>query len=135
MTIDKTRFQAVLDQLIIVQDATTLLGDNVDTADPENTFGALFSSIFGNLASVEAWANAKILEADQEQVMNDFLVEMKLVFDKYTAKIEVGTTTDGYGMDWGGATPNAGVRMTAMFGGVTATKEINKSVIVSGDLT
>lgn len=133
MTIVKTDFQAVLDQLAVVQNSTTLLGDNVDTADPENTFGALFSQIFGNLASVEAWANAKILEADQEKVMNDFLVEMKLVFDKYTAKIEVGSDESGYGESYGSG-GTVGVKFTAMFGGVTATKEINKSVIVSEDL-
>lgn len=86
------------------------------------------------LMSIASAIQGKLNELAQEQVMTNFLAEMKLVFDKYTATLEVGTTTDGYGMDWGGATPNAGVRLTTMFGGVTATKEINKSVIVSGDL-
>lgn len=133
MTIVKTDFQAVLDQLAVVQNSTTLLISDVDTADPENTFGVLFNSIFGNLASVEAWAKAKIMEADQEQVMNDFLAEMKLVFDKYTAKIEVGSDESGYGESYGSG-GTVGVKFTATLGGVTATKEINKSVIVSGDL-
>jgi hypothetical protein len=41
LTIDKVKFEAVLTQLSIVQDAATLLGDDVDAADSENTFGVL----------------------------------------------------------------------------------------------
>lgn len=134
MTIDKVKFEAVLTQLSIVQDAATLLGDDVDAADSENTFGVLFNSIFGNLASVEEWANGKIAEANQEEVMTGFLSELKVVFDKYTAKIELGSTETGYGLNYGEGETAVGIKLTASFEGVTATKEINKSVIVSGDL-
>lgn len=134
MTIDKTKFQAVLTQLLIVQNATSLLGDDVDAADPENTFDVLFNSIFGNLASVEEWATNKILEADQEEVMDNFLAELKVVFDKYTAKIELGSSATGYGEAYGEGETAVGIKLTATFEGVTSTKEINKSVITSVDL-
>lgn len=66
--------------------------------------------------------------------MNGFLSELKVVFDKYSAKLEVGSSTEGYGVDYGNASPDGGVRLSATLDGVTATKEINKVVIVSGDL-
>lgn len=134
MTINKIKYQEVLAQVDASTTAVTLLGDAVDNADPENTFGVLFNNIFGNLASVAAWAELKILEAEQEQVMATFLAEMKVVFDKYNAKLEVGSSVDGYGLDYGNGTANAGVKFTATFEGTTAVKEINKSVIVGTDL-
>lgn len=134
MTIDKTKFQAILDQVVVVQNATTLLGDDINVADPENTFGVAINQILGNLASVEDWANTKILEIEQEQVMNSFLAELKVVFDKYVAKIELGSSATGYGEAYGEGETAVGIKLTATLEGVTATKEINKSVIISEDL-
>lgn len=133
MTIDKTKFLAVINQITNSWSEIQALSDTVNLADPENTFGAAFSQIYGNLNSVEEWANAKILEADQETVMNGFLSELKVVFDKYAARMEVGSDESGYGESYGtGGT--VGVKFTATTDGVTASKEINKAVIVSGDL-
>lgn len=134
MTIDKTKYEAVLVAVTGAANKVDELSGLVEIADPDSQFYLVFNNIFADLASVEEWVKAKILEADQEQVMNDFLGEMKLVFDKYTAKIEVGNTVDGYGIDYGNSASNVGVKFTATFGGVTAIKEINKAVIVSGDL-
>lgn len=133
MTIDKTKYEAVLVAVTGAASKVDELSDLVEIADPDNQFDAMFTNIFTDLVSVEEWTNAKILEADQEQVMNDFLMETKLVFDKYSAKLEVGGDESGYGESYGSG-GTIGVKFTATLDGVTATKEINKAVIVSGDL-
>lgn len=86
------------------------------------------------LMSIASAIQGKLVELSQEQVMTNFLSEMKLVFDKYTAKIEIGSNETGYGVSYGEGETAAGIKLTATFEGTTATKEINKSVIVSGDL-
>lgn len=134
MTIDKSKFQAVITQVNASADAIVLLLDAVDIADVSNTFDNEFASITDNLTIIADWANAKILEAEQEQVMASFLTEMKVVFDKHSAKLEVGSSVDGYGLDYGNGTANAGVKFTATFEGTTSVKEINKFVIVGADL-
>lgn len=102
-------------------DQTDLILDGQVTV-AENALLAIISSAQDKLDLIE-----------QEEVMDNFLAEMKVVFDKYTAKIELGSTETGYGENWGGA-GTTGVKFTVTFEGTTATKEINKSVIVSGDL-
>lgn len=133
MTIDKSKFQAVIEQITNSWTEIQALSDTVNLADAENTFADEFSQIYSNLTGVEHWANQKILEADQETVMNGFLSELKVVFDKYTAKMELGSNQSGYGTNYGGEN-SVGVKFTATLDGVTSTKEINKAVIVSGDL-
>jgi len=86
------------------------------------------------LMSIASAIQGKLDELAQEQVMTNFLAELRLVFDKYTAKIEIGSTSTGYGESYGEGETAVGIKLTATFDGTTATKEINKSVIVGGDL-
>jgi len=79
-------------------------------------------------------AQDKLDLIEQEEVMTGFLSELKVVFDKYTAKIELGSTETGYGLNYGEGETAVGIKLTATLDGVISTKEINKSVIVSGDL-
>lgn len=93
------------------------------------------SLIQDTLLSIDTAAQAKLDNLAQEEVMNSFLAEMKVVFDKYSAKIEIGSSGVGYGENYGsGSTSSAGVKFTAILEGVTATKEINKTIITSQDL-
>jgi hypothetical protein len=86
------------------------------------------------LMSIASAIQGELNELAQEQVMTNFLAEMKLVFDKYTATLEVGGAETGYGLSYGEGETAVGIKLTATFDGTTATKEINKSVIASGDL-
>jgi hypothetical protein len=86
------------------------------------------------LLAIISSAQDKLDLIEQEEVMQGFLSELKVVFDKYTAKIELGSTETGYGLSYGEGETAVGIKLTATFEGITATKEINKSVIVSGDL-
>jgi hypothetical protein len=134
LTIDKVKLNAVLAAADNASDYVNILSGSVMLADPDNQFNSTFINIFEGIESIEAWANQKLLEANQEEVMTGFLSEMKVVFDKYTAKIELGSTETGYGEAYGEGETAVGIKLTAVLAGVTATKEINKSVIVSSDL-
>lgn len=134
MTIDKAKFEEVLSQLTLTENSVIALENSAYDADAGHPFETEFTGVHQTLEDVRIWANQKILEADQETVMNGFLSELKVVFDKYATKMEVGSDESGYGESYGtGGT--AGIKFTATLDGVTSTKEINKAVIVSGDLS
>ena len=134
MTIDKAKFQAVIEQVDFTEGNLSDLEVLTNAADAGNSFEPDFTAIYATFGDIRIWANAKILEADQEKVMSDFLAEMKVVFDKFSAKIEIGSDATGYGESYGYGETAVGIKLTAIFDGVTSTKEINKQVIVSGDL-
>lgn len=93
------------------------------------------NTIENSLLDIRSAAQAKLDNLAQEEVINSFLAEMKVVFDKYTAKMEIGSSGVGYGQNWGGgSTSAAGIKFTATLGDVTSTKEINKTIITSQDL-
>lgn len=132
---DVTLYEAVVTKANNTQTVVDALSAAIFDADPNKvTFEPNFDAIETTINNVKAWANAKILEADQEKVMSDFLAEMKVVFDKYSAKIEIGSDETGYGESYGSGETAVGIKLTATFEGVTSTKEINKAVIVGGDL-
>lgn len=133
MTIDKTAFELILAKVASSENAISALEQSVDEVDTEDTFTEEFLNLYADIESIKDWANQKILEADQETVMNGFLSELKVVFDKYAARMEVGSDESGYGTNYGGGN-SVGVKFVATLDGVTASKEINKAVIVSGDL-
>ena len=89
--------------------------------------------IENTLLEIDAAAQTKLDELAQEQVMTNFLAEMKLVFDKYSTKLEIGSN-DGYGESYGGGDAEIGFKFTVAFDEVVATKYIGKAVILSGDL-
>lgn len=93
------------------------------------------SLIEDTLLSIDTAAQTKLDEFAQEEVMSSFLAEIKVVFDKYTAKMEIGSSGVGYGESYGAAsTSSAGIKFTATLNDVTSTKEINKTIITSQDL-
>lgn len=135
MTINKSAYEAILTKAIESETTLNLLETSIE-ATGELAFQPVFDGFSIELDSVKVWAQSYIDQAIQEEqnaVMNNFLVELKAVFDKYSAQMEVGSNDTGYGTNYGGGT-SVGVKLTATFEGTTATKEINKSVIVGADL-
>lgn len=132
MTI-KEQLQEILGKASAAEAALGSLDITVQQVDVDDELSPQFEAIYDSMGIIRAWADQKILEADQETVMNGFLSELKLVFDKYSASMEVGSDESGYGTNYGGGN-SVGVKFVATFDGVTATKEINKAVIVSSDL-
>lgn len=91
------------------------------------------SLIEDTLLSIDTAAQTKLDQFDKEEVMSSFLDEMKIVFDKYTAKMEIGSSGGGYGTAYG-AGETVGIKFTAILESIIATKEINKTIITSQDL-
>lgn len=135
MTINKQSYLDVLSFAELTSTRVNLLSDVVALADSAHPFNATFINMFENIESIEAWARAAIEQANQEEqqiVMDGFLGELKVVFDKYAAKIESAQFDTGYGTNYG--EPGTGFVLTASYEGVTSTKEIKKDIIVSEDL-
>lgn len=133
MTLIKENFEAVLTASQTVADKVALLVDSITLAAPTDfQFNATFVDIYNKLVTIEDWASDKIIEAEQEQVMNGFLAEMKVVFEKYSASATITPFEDGYGVGYG--EPGLGYVLTASFEGVTSSKDIKKSVIDGSDL-
>lgn len=132
---DTTLYQAVITQADVAFNEFNSLDAAINTADPlETGFDTQFDQIESTLNNVKAWANQKILEVNQEEVMTNFMAELKVVFDKYSAQMEIGDVATGYGTNYGGGA-SVGVKFTATFEGVTSSKEISGAVIVGADLT
>jgi len=113
----------VLQELVNLRD---LVGDNqssltsIEQADLE-------------IDSVRTWATNEIALINQEVVINSFLSELKAVFDKYNAKLEIGSSESGYGQSYGeGGT--SGIKFSAEIDGVMGSKVIDKNVIIGEDL-
>lgn len=131
---DTTSFEAVITQANGFQVSMDTLVESIYTADTAVIeFEPQFDAIQDTIDSVKAWATQKILEASQEEVMTNFMAELKVVFDKYAAVMEIGDVDTGYGTNYGGGA-TVGVKFTASLGGITSSKEINKAVIVGADL-
>lgn len=135
MTINKAAYEAILAKAIESETTLNLLETSIE-ATGELAYQPVFDGFSIELDSIKVWAQSYIDQAIQEEqnaVMNNFLAELKLVFDKYAAQMEVGSNDTGYGTNYGGGT-SAGVKLTATFEGTTAIREINKAVIVGADL-
>ena len=103
--------------------------------DTDLELSTSITTIESSLLDIKSAAQAKLDNLAQEEVMNSFLAEMKVVFDKYTAKMEIGSSGVGYGTAYGvGSTSAAGIKFTATLDNVVSTKEINKTIITSQDL-
>lgn len=135
LTINKANYEAVLAGSSLTAAKVDLLSSSLAMADPSHPFNAALISIFENLENIESWANAVIEQANQEEqnaVMNNFLSELKVVFERYTASISTASFEDGYGIGYG--EPGTGFILTATLDNVISTKEIRKAVINSEDL-
>jgi hypothetical protein len=136
VTINKQEYLNILTEIEQSLTQIDTLESAAISADSAYGFEEVFIQIENNLSLIQAWAQQKVDEANQEEaesgVMNNFMVETKAVFDKYAAQIEIAQFESGYGVSYG--EPGVGFVLTASFDGVSSTKEIKKSVIVSEDL-
>ena len=129
----KEQYQLVLESINKVVQDTQDLETSLTDDQGNKQFPDEITDILTTLNVIEDWAQEGIDKLNQEVVINNFLSELKLVFEKYEAKLEVGTDEAGYGIAYGQG-DSVGVKFTATVDGVTGSKEILKGVIVSGDL-
>ena len=129
----KEQLQAIIDQADFAESNVSDLEALITGADTEHPFETNITQILTTFDDIRTWTNGKILEAEQAQVMAGFLGEMKVVFEKYSAKLEIGDDT-GYGSSYGGDIDGLGIRLTATLNNITAAKTIEKAVITKDDL-
>jgi hypothetical protein len=112
----------------------TDIGDTLDTVDAENLLGDEFNILFDNLSLIRTWIDNKIVEQSGVSVINSFLGELKMVFEKYQAVLTVveGDAT-GYGENWGQG-GSGGIKFEVTLDGVSASKTFDQSVLTSSDL-
>lgn len=127
----KQQYEAVLSAEDDVSDYLHVL--ELKVSDTDLILGDQITLIENALMVIKNASNEKLVElAEQSLVMNSFLGEMKVVFEKYSATISTMSFEDGYGNTYG--EPGTGFLLTASLGSVTSTKEIKKSAIGSGEL-
>lgn len=131
----KQEYEAFLHQINIIETSVLDLDDALIGADNRGDIEQDIGNLVISVHNIQAWLNTQIARTAQEEqnaVMNNFLAELKVVFDKYAASISTASFEDGYGIGYG--EPGTGFILTATLDNVTSTKEIRKAVIVSGDL-
>lgn len=132
----KQEYETFLQNVNIIETSVLDLDDALIGADNRDDIEQDIGNLVISVHNIETWLNTQIARTAQEEqnaVMNNFLAELKVVFDKYAAQMEVGSNDTGYGTNYGGGT-SVGVKLTATFEGTTAIREINKAVIVGADL-
>ena len=127
----------------IKADATTLRSGLLDMAEkvslveaegvviPDDVDVAM-DVILVNLNTVLTWVEQAITDGTEEPAlgaMSAFLLELKEIFEKYSAKIE--TIVSGYGEGYGSP---SGLRLTITYENVTDSVEFMKNSLHSADL-
>lgn len=120
-------------KLIDLDDALTNVKVSGETIPVE--VETAFANLEFNLSTIINWIDQAIIDGGggQLSVIQQFLGELKVVFEKYSAIIEVVNADSGYGVDYGGGSSSA-VKFTATLNGVSEVTTINKSQITSTDL-
>ena len=127
----------------IKADATALRAGLLDMADKVSLVEAegvvvpadvdvALDAILVNLNTVLSWVNQAIDNGTEEPAlgaMSAFLLELKEIFEKYSATIE--TIVSGYGEGYGSP---SGLRLTITYENVTDSVEFMKNSLHSADL-
>ena len=127
----------------IKADATALRAGLLDMADKVSLVEAegvvvpadvdvALDAILVNLNTVLSWVNQAITDGTEEPAlgaMSAFLLELKEIFEKYSATIE--TIVSGYGEGYGSP---SGLRLTITYENVTDSVEFMKNSLHSADL-
>ena len=119
----RTGLLDMADKVSLVEAEGVVIPDDVDVA---------MDAILVNLGTVLSWVEQAITDGTEEPAlgaMSAFLLELKEIFEKYSAKIE--TIVSGYGEGYGSP---SGLRLTITYENVTDSVEFMKNSLHSADL-
>ena len=119
----RTGLLDMMDKVSLVEDEGVVIPDDVDVA---------MDAILVNLGTVLSWVEQAITDGTEEPAlgaMSAFLLELKEIFEKYSATIE--TIVSGYGEGYGSP---SGLRLTITYENVTDSVEFMKNSLHSADL-
>jgi hypothetical protein len=125
-----------------MQGAMTPLADFITSVETEGVnvpseVDSAFADISIGLNTILTWVQQAIedggVTVPELTVMQNFLTELKVVFDKYKASISI-VTTDGYGISYGES--GQALRITVEDAdGVVETKDFVQNSLSSDDLS
>ena len=119
----RTGLLDMADKVSLVEAEGVVIPDDVDVA---------MDAILVNLGTVLSWVEQAITDGTEEPAlgaMSAFLLELKEIFEKYSATIE--TIVSGYGEGYGSP---SGLRLTITYENVTDSVEFMKNSLHSADL-
>ena len=127
----KEDFQTLQTQVSELSDVAeairTALGNVTETTDVTSAEQTLTNVI----STLQSFVTTNLNALGGQDVVEDFIAELKTLLDKYTASISI-TDSSGYGENWGGG--EASITFTASLDGATGSKTYNKSSLLGSDL-
>jgi len=113
----------------IAEAIRTALGNVTETTDVTSAEQTLTNVI----STLQSFVTTNLNAIGGQDVVEDFIAELKVLLDKYTASIAITDSEGGYGVGYGeGGTPS--ITFTASLDGATGSKTFNVSSLVGNDL-
>lgn len=132
----KQQYQSVLDDMNVLEDQFDLSVALISSLDDGSEVFPNTSEIYTQIANIKSWSSGKINEIEKQEMLEGFLAGMRGLFIEYGAKLEIVSAAEGvgYGLAYGegGASENAGFKLTIEKEGLTAQK-IYETMILQGD--
>ena len=131
----KQEYQSVLDDMNVLEDQFDLSVALILSLDDGSEVFPNTSEIYTQIANIKSWSSGKINEIEKQEMLDSFLTQMRGLFIEYGAKLEIVSAAEGsgYGLAYGegGASENAGFKLTIEKEGLTAEK-IYETLILQG---
>ena len=122
----KAEYQSVLDDMNVLEDQFDLSVALISSLDDGSEVFLNTSDIYTQIANIKSWSSVKINEIEKQEMLEGFLNGMRGLFIEYGAKLEIVSAAEGvgYGLQYGegGASENAGFKLTIEKEGLTAEK-------------
>ena len=134
----KSQYQSVLDDMNVLEDQFDLSVALISSLDDGSEVYPHTSGIYTQIANIKSWSSGKINEIEKQEMLEGFLNGLRGLFIEYGAKLEIVSATEGvgYGESYGtgGASENAGFKLTIEKEGLMVSKIYDKLSLQAADL-
>jgi len=137
------QYQNVKDQANTLLSSVNELQNRLSLVSPPEDVSEAVQALLTNIQYVVSWTDAQMSQTPPQEltVIEQFLAELKVVFEKYSAILTVvGQDGGGYGIQYGesygesGTAGATGIKLTATLNGVTESKTYSKTTLTKDDL-
>lgn len=132
----KQQYQSVLDDMNVLEDQFDLPVALISSIEDGSEVFPNTSIIYNHINDIKLWSSGKINEIEKQEMLDSFLTQLRGLFIEYGAKLEIVSAAEGvgYGLAYGGggASENAGFKLTIEKEGLTAEK-IWSTLVLQGD--
>jgi hypothetical protein len=133
VTTPKETYQQAKADLLAIQDNVVLFEASYSATDNYDQIDEIVDSVNLDLGSIETWINDNLLAIEQNEVMQGFLQQLKVLMTEYDAVFEIGDGQDGYGESYGGGTAN-GIKVKVSKDGVSSERVFTGNSLSVEDL-